>query len=87
MVYNQLLVSFKSKVKFLHKITIHGVLILCGTKSARISDTPSICPRHTASQILVLLPQVELGKPPKVKRLLIDLHSENKMVCPLASAD
>lgn len=65
MVYNQLLVSFKSKVKFLHKITTSGVLLFCGTKSLRKSDALSGCSRHTARQILVSLPQVEPGKSPK----------------------
>lgn len=87
MVYNKLLVSFKSEVKFLQKITINGALILCGATSIRKSDTPSVCSRHTASQILVSLPQAELGKSPKVKRLLIDFHFENKTICPLTSAD
>lgn len=86
MVYDQLLKFEKqSYLTILHKITINGVLIFCGTKSSRKSDIHSVL-RHRASQILVLLPQVELAKSPKVKRLLIDFQPENKTACPFTSA-
>lgn len=42
----------------------------------------SVSSMHTASQTLVSLPQAELEKSPKIKRLLTDFHFEIKTVCP-----